>query len=120
MRKRPDGKLIWSLKRHTFQESVWDHVCPGCQQTTPLYVHEYGNTQERLVSSYLCEACAQQKLAEWLRCTDRTDYRLFEHITDFDEASVYHNPQNDEETLLVTRWSQEQRRRRLQGENETT
>ncbi len=116
MRKRPDGKLIWSLKRHDGQENVWDHICPGCQQTTPIFVHEHADPQAKLVFGYLCEKCAQKKLAEWLRCTDRTDYRLFEHITDFDEASVYHNQQNDEETLMITRWSHEQRRRRMQGD----
>jgi protein-arginine kinase activator protein McsA len=96
---------------------MWDHICPGCQQTTPVYVHTYEVSQEKLVFGYLCETCGQKKLAEWLRCTDRTDYRLFEHITDFDEAAAYHNPQNDEDTLLITRWGSEQRRRRLQADN---
>ena len=116
MRKRPHEQLVWSLKRHSLQGSMWDHICPSCQQTTPLFVHEYPDQQGKLVFSYLCDTCAQQKLAEWLHCTDRTDYRLFEHITDFDEAAVYHNQQSDEESLTISRWSQEQRRRRLQGE----
>lgn len=116
MRKRPDGKLVWSLERHDFNGNLWDHVCPGCRQATPVFVHEYIDTQDKQVFAYLCDKCAQQKLAEWLRCTDRTDYRLFEHITDFDAASVYHNQQNDEENLMITRWSPKQRQRRLQGD----
>jgi hypothetical protein len=118
MRKRPGGNLIWSLQRHALQGNMWDHICPACRQTTPVFIHEYVNPQGKLISGYLCEICAQQKLAEWLRCTDRTDYRIFQHITDFDSAAVYHNPHNDEEILLISRWSQEQRRRRLQADEE--
>jgi len=114
MRKRPDGKMLWSLERHNLHTDLWDHICPGCQQAPPIYVHSYlTESQDRLTSMYLCEKCAQKKLAEWLRCSDRTDYRIFEHITDFDAASVYHNEQNDEENLIITRWSHDQRQRRL-------
>src|SRR2546421_2650708 len=116
MRKRPDGELVWNLKRHSLQEDMWDHICPECKQTTPIFVHEYVDAQGTIKFGYLCDKCAQKKLAEWLRCTDRTDYRLFEHITDFDVAAVYHDQNNDEETLTITRWSQEQRRRRLQAD----
>ena len=116
MRNIPGGKLIWSLKRYNLEENMWDHVCPGCRQTTPVFVHEHSDEQGKPGFSYLCEKCAQKMLAEWLRCTDRTDYRLFEHITDFDVAAVYRNQNNDEETLTITRWSQEQRRRRLQAD----
>ncbi|QBD75280.1 hypothetical protein EPA93_04415 [Ktedonosporobacter rubrisoli] len=114
MRKRPDGKLLWGLKRHALPGDMWEHICPGCRQTTPVYTHEYLDEHDKLVFAYLCEKCAQKKLAEWLRCTDRTDYRIYEHITDFDEASVYHNQYNDEETLTITRWSSKQRQHRLQ------
>jgi hypothetical protein len=114
MRKRPDGELVWSLKRHNMQEDVWDHVCPECRQTTPIFVHEYLDAQGKLIFSYLCDKCAQKKLAEWLRCTDRTDYRIFEHITDFDAVALFYNQQNGEENLLITRWTYEQRQRRLQ------
>jgi protein-arginine kinase activator protein McsA len=117
MRKRPDGKMQWSLERHNLQENLWDHICPGCQQAPPTFVHSYIiDTPDRLTFGYLCEKCAQKRLAEWLRCTDRTDYRLFEHITDFDAASVYLNQQNNEEVLMITRWSYEQRQKRLQDE----
>ncbi|TMC22596.1 MAG: hypothetical protein E6J33_02595 [Chloroflexi bacterium] len=116
MRNIPEGKIVWSLKRYNLKENMWDHVCPGCRQTTPVFVHEDSDEQGRPGFSYLCEKCAQKMLAEWLRCTDRTDYRLFEHITDFDVAIVYQNQNNGEETLTITRWSQEQRRRRLQAD----
>jgi hypothetical protein len=118
MRKRPDGELVWSLKRHNLQEGMWDHICPECKQTTPVFVHEYEDAQGKLIFNYLCDKCAQKKLAEWLRCTDRTDYRIFEHITDFDAAALYHNQQNGEENLVITRWAYEQRQRRLQQDEQ--
>lgn len=34
--------------------------------------------------------------------------------TDFDIATVFYEQKNDAETLVLTRWSPEQRRRRLQ------
>jgi hypothetical protein len=40
----------------------------------------------------------------------------FSTVTDFDLATVYYEPKNDGETFTLTRWSPEQRRRRLQQE----
>jgi hypothetical protein len=39
---------------------------------------------------------------------------IFGYLTNFDVATVYYEQKNDEETLTLTRWSPEQRRRRLQ------
>ena len=38
--------------------------------------------------------------------------------TDFDIATVFYEQKNDGETLTLSRWSAEQRRRRLQGDEE--
>ena len=65
-----------------------------------------------------CEGCAQKKLTEWLQCAWSTDYAHPGYQRDFDIATVFYEQKNDEETLVLTRWSPEQRRRRLQGATE--
>ena len=70
--------------------------------------------QRRPVFGYLCEGCAQKKLAEWLQCAESPDYVHLGYQTDFDIATVFYEQKNDAETLVLTRWSPEQRRRRLQ------
>ena len=111
MRRIPTGVVIWSLKRYTRNENLWDRVCSRCKQSTSVFEYE----QERSVFNYLCEECAQKKLAEWLQSAESPDYVHLGYQTDFDIATVFYEQKNDGETLLVTRWSAEQRRRRLQG-----
>jgi len=112
------GVVIWSLKRYTRDKNLWDRVCFKCKQTTPVFEYEYRSEQERPVFSYLCEGCAQKKLGEWLQCEASPDYVHLGYQTDFDIATVFYEQKNDGETLMLTRWSPEQRRRRLQGDAE--
>lgn len=116
MSRLSSGVLIWSLKRYTKDSNLWDHVCARCKQTTPVFEYEHRDEQERPVFSYLCEKCAQKKLAEWLQCAASPDYVGMGYLTDFDIAEVHYEQKNDGETLTLTRWSTEQRRRRLQAE----
>ena len=109
------GVIIWSLKRYTRNGNLWDHVCARCKQVTPVFEYEHRDEQERLLFSYLCEGCAQKKLAEWLQSADSPDYVSLGYQTDFDIAMVSYEQKNDGEILTLTRWSPEQRRRRLQG-----
>jgi hypothetical protein len=62
--------------------------------------------------------CVQggKKLAEWLQCASSPDYVTFGFLTAFDLATVFYEPKNEGETFSLTRWSPEQRRRRLQHE----
>ena len=113
----PTGVLMWSLKRFTRNENLWDRVCIRCKQTSPVFEYEHRDEQERPVFSYLCEGCAQKKLAEWLQSAASPDYVHLGYQTDFDSAIVYYEQKNDGETLTITRWSAEQRRRRLQGDD---
>jgi protein-arginine kinase activator protein McsA len=113
--KQSFGTVLWSLERHNLNENLWDHLCPVCRATTPVFVHQYLTETGRLRSSFLCETCARKKVVEWLRHSDSADESLLQHLRDFDRAAVYHQQENDEETLTLTRWSQEQRQRRLQG-----
>jgi len=118
MEKIANRTVIWSLKRYTRDKNLWDRVCSRCKQVTPVFEHEHHDEQEQLLFNYLCESCAQKKLAEWLQCEASPDYVQFGHVTDFDIATVFYEQKNDGETLLLTRWSPEQRRRRLQGNEE--
>ncbi|MBA2286172.1 MAG: hypothetical protein H0W02_11855 [Ktedonobacteraceae bacterium] len=83
---------------------------------TPVFEYEHCDEQKRPVFHYLCEECAQKKLAEWLQSAESPDYVHLGYQTDFDIATVFYEQKNDGETLTVARWSGEQRRRRLQGE----
>jgi hypothetical protein len=116
MSRIPAGVLIWSLKRYTKNRNLWDRVCARCKQATPVFEYEHRDEQERPVFNYLCEDCAQRKVAEWLQCAASPDYVHPGYRTDFDIATVYYEQKNDGETLTLTRWSAEQRRRRLQAE----
>jgi hypothetical protein len=116
------GALVWSLKRYTRDNNLWDHVCYRCKRATPVFVYEHHDEGEgkRLHFHYLCEGCAQKKLGEWLQCAGSPDYTQSSYLTDFDIAEVYCEQKNEEETLILTRWSAEQRRRRLQGADDET
>ncbi len=114
MSRIPAGNLIWSLRRYTEDGDVWDRACERCKQAMPVFEYERRDEQERTLFSYLCEECAQKKLAEWLQCPQSPDYVVLGYLTDFDIATVYYEPKNDAETFTLTRWSSEQRRRRLQ------
>jgi hypothetical protein len=118
MNNAPNRTIIWSLKRYTKDENLWDRVCFLCKRVTPVFEHEHRDEQERLLFHYLCEGCAQKKLVAWLQCTSSPDLTHFAHLTDFDIATVFYEQKNDGETLQLTRWSDEQRRRRLQGSEE--
>lgn len=110
----PTGVVIWSLKRYTRNRNLWDRVCIRCKQKTPVFEYEHRNEQERPAFGYLCEECAQKKLAEWLQSAKNPDDLQLSNLTDFDIATVFYEQKNDGETLLLTRWSPEQRRRKLQ------
>lgn len=43
-----------------------------------------------------------------------SDYVQLGYLTDFAVATVFYEQKNDGETSLLTRWSSEQKRRRLQ------
>ena len=116
MSKIPTGKLVWSLTRYTKDGDIWDRVCDRCKQAIPAFEYEQHDEQVRPRFSYLCELCAQKKLAEWLQCQHSPDYVSFDFVTDFDLATVYYEQKNEGETFTLTRWSPEQRRRRLQLE----
>ena len=124
MKRIPAGDVIWSLRRYTKNENLWDRVCSSCKQTTPVFEYEHRNEQEqrneqeRIAFSYLCEECAQKLLAQWLHSQTSSDSTHPGYQTDFDIATVFYEQKNDGETLLLTRWSTEQRRRRLQVEEE--
>jgi glycerol-3-phosphate cytidylyltransferase-like family protein len=115
MSRIPAGVLIWSLKRYTRDGNLWDRTCFRCKQRTPVFEYEHRDERELPLFNYLCEGCAQKKLAEWLQCEASPDYVHLGYQTDFDIATVFYEQKNDEETLTLTRWSPEQRRRRLQG-----
>ncbi len=114
MSRIPAGKLIWSLRRYIGDGDPWDHLCGRCKQTTSAFEYEHRDEQERPAFSYLCEGCAQKRLAEWLQCAESPDYVQLGYLTDFDIATVFYEQKNNGETLLLTRWSSEQKRRRLQ------
>ncbi|MDQ6661984.1 MAG: hypothetical protein M3Z24_13605, partial [Chloroflexota bacterium] len=95
---------------------LWDRVCLRCRQATPVFEYEHRDEQERSMFHYLCEECAQKKLAEWLQSAASPDFVLSGSQTDFDIATVFYEQKNEGETLTLTRWSQEQRRRRLQSD----
>ncbi len=117
MGRIPTGDVIWNLRRYTKDGNLWDRVCSTCKQATPSFEYEHRDDQgeqRRPVFGYLCEVCAQKKLAEWLQCAESPDYVHLGYQTDFDIATVFYEQKNDEETMVLTRWSPEQRRRRLQ------
>ncbi|HTK11767.1 MAG TPA: hypothetical protein VL485_31635 [Ktedonobacteraceae bacterium] len=114
MSRIPAGILVWSLKRFTASTNLWDRVCFSCKQATPVFEHEHQDEQKRLLFHYLCEECAQKMLAEWLQDTTKPDDENLR--INFDCASVFYEQKNDGETLQLIRWSVEQRKRRLQGE----
>ena len=116
MGRIPTGPLIWSLKRYT-KNDVWDRVCFMCKQATPVFEYEHRDEENRSLFSYLCEKCAQKKLAEWYQRMESSDAPSTDYQTEFDIAAVTYEQKNDGETLTLTRWSAEQRRRRLQGED---
>ncbi len=119
MSRIPTGVLIWSLKRFTQNNNLWDRVCYACKQATPVFEYEHRDEQERSIFSYLCEECAQRKLAEWLQSVASPDHTHPGYYqTDFDIATVFYEQKNEGETLTVSRWSPEQRRRRLQVNDE--
>ncbi len=118
MGRIPTGAVIWSLKRNTRNGNLWDRVCIRCKQKTPVFEYEHHDEQKRPTFGYICEECAQKKLAEWLQCAESPDYVHLGYQTDFDTATVFYEQKNDEESLLLTRWSPEQRRRRLQVDEE--
>lgn len=118
MRRIPTGVVVWSLKRYTKDQNLWDRTCFRCKRKTPVFEYEHLDDSQRSVFSYLCEECAQKKLAEWLQCADSPDYVHLGYQTDFDIAIVFYEQKNEGETLLLTRWSAEQRRRRLQIDEE--
>ena len=118
MSRIPTGLLIWSLKRFTKNNNLWDRVCYTCMQATPVFEYEHRDEQERSLFSYLCEGCAQKKLAQWLQSAASPDDTRPGFQTDFDIATVFYEQKNDGETLTLSRWSTEQRRRRLQGDEE--
>ena len=115
MKRIPAGVLVWSLKRYTKDENLWDRVCFRCNQKTPVFEYEQHDEQEHPAFHYLCEECAQKKLAEWLQAAQSPDTVHLDYQTDFDCATFFYEQKNDGETLLLTRWSPEQRRRRLQS-----
>ena len=118
MGRIPTGDIVWSLRRYTRDGNLWDHVCSRCKQTTPVFEYEYRDEQgdqRRMAFGYLCQECAQKKLAEWLQREQSPDYAHLGYQMEFDIATVFYEQKNDEETLVLTRWSPEQRRRRLQG-----
>ncbi len=114
MSRIPAGKLIWSLRRYIGDGDPWDHLCGRCKQTTSAFEYEHRDEQERPAFSYLCEGCAQKKLAEWLQCAESPDSVRLGYLTDFDIATVFYEQNNDGQSLLLTRWSSERKRRRLQ------
>jgi len=116
MNRHATGTLIWSLTRYTRNQNLWDRVCFNCKQATPVFEYEHRDAQERSLFHYLCEECAQKKLAQWLQSAAESDSAFPGFQTAFDTASVFYEQKNDGETLRLTRWSAEQRRRRLQGE----
>ena len=115
MRRIPVGTIVWRLRRCGKNDNLWDRVCWRCKQKTPVFEYEHRDEQDRPAFHYLCEECAQNKLAEWLQSAQSPDYIHLGYQTDFDSADVFYEQKNEEETLLLTRWSPEQRRRRLQG-----
>lgn len=108
------GKIIWRLQRYTINGEQWDRVCGRCRQNMPVFEYEHHDEPEHPRFGYLCEGCAQKKLAEWLQCSQSPDYIALGYLTNFDSATVFYEQKNDAETLTLTRWSSEQRRRRLQ------
>jgi len=117
MKRIPTGQLIWSLRRCTTTGGEdWDRLCERCKQAIPIFEYEHRNEQGHSCFDYLCEGCAQKKLAEWLQSQHSPDYVSFNTVTDFDLATVYYEPKNDGETFTLTRCSPEQRRRMLQQE----
>ena len=115
MGRIPTGAVVWGLKRYTKNGNMWDRVCFDCQQKTPVFEYEHHDEEERLVFHYICTDCAQKKLTEWLQHGALPEKIRPDTPTDFDSAVVFYEQKNDEQTLLLTRWSPEQRRRRLQG-----
>ena len=115
MGRIPTGAVIWSLKRYSRNGNLWDRVCFRCKQKTPVFEYEHRDEQERPLFQYLCEECAQKKLAEWLQSAASSEAGFSGSLTAFDSATVFYEQKNDGETLTLTRWSAEQRRRRLQG-----
>jgi hypothetical protein len=114
MGRIPTGLTIWSLKRYTKDVNLWDRSCSSCRQITPVFEYEHRDEQERSLFSYLCAECAQKKLGQWLQGMESPDETQHSSPIDFDSAMVFYEQKNDGETLLLTRWSPEQRRRRLQ------
>ena len=45
MGRIPTGVLIWSLKRFTKNDNLWDRVCFQCKQATPVFEYEHQDEQ---------------------------------------------------------------------------
>ena len=54
MGRIPTGVTLWSLKRYTKDENLWDRTYSSCKHTTPLFEYEHRDEQERSLFSYLC------------------------------------------------------------------
>jgi protein-arginine kinase activator protein McsA len=115
MSRMPSGKIVWALRRYTRDSNLWDHVCEHCKQSTPIFEYEHCDEGGGQFFGYLCEACAQKKLGSWLQIAQSSDHKYLDYQIDFDTATVLYEQKNDGETLVLTRWSLEQQRRRLQG-----
>ena len=93
MGRIPTGDVIWSLRRYTRDGNLWDRVCSLCKQATPVFEYEHHDEQggqRRPAFGYMCERCAQNKLAEWLQYTGSPDYAHLGYHTDFDIATVFY------------------------------
>ena len=93
MGRIPTGDIVWSLRRYTRDGNLWDRVCSRCKQATPVFEYEHHHEQggqRRPAFGYLCEGCAQKKLAEWLQCAGSPDYAHLGYQTDFDIATVFY------------------------------
>lgn len=117
-RRIATGVLIWSLTRFTKNDTLWDRVCFTCKQATPVFEYAHRDEQDCPAFSSLCEDCAQKKLAQWLESAASPDDVHPGYQTAFDIATVFYEQKNDGETLTLSRWSAEQRRRRLQGDQQ--
>jgi hypothetical protein len=81
---------MWSLKRYTRNGNLWDRICSRCKQATPVFEYEHRDEQEPLAFHYLCDGCAQKKLAEWLQCAQSPDYVHLGYQMDFDIATIFY------------------------------
>jgi hypothetical protein len=116
----PTGVIRWRLKRASYSSSLRDRTCFRCKAIPPAFEYEQYDEEQQITLSYLCEACAQKTLAEWMQRTAGPDYVPTDSKTDFDVATAIREEHQKEhqsgETLLLAHWSAEQRRRKRQGD----